>query len=88
MPSHARLEIRPCIERIDARGHCVTSGPGIADTDAHFFGVYRVDAEGGADHVADFPTCAEAKAYAASGGNVSNTRHALRRERHAQVCSS
>lgn len=61
--THAVIEVRPCIE--DAAGF-VTSGHEIPDDVAHFFGVYRIDAEGFSEHVADYPTRAEAEAHAAT----------------------
>ncbi len=91
MHNHATIAIRPCIERNDASGHYVTSAPEITDADAHFFGVYRIDAKGGAEHVADFPTRADAEAHAASmaekAGRIEayEARQEAKRERYAEL---
>ncbi len=93
MSNHPGLEIRPCIETSDARGHYVTSGHEIPDADAHFFGVYRINDEGLSDHVADFPTRAEAEAHAASMAEKAErieeyeARREAKRERYAELAS-
>ncbi len=65
MRKYVRLEIRPCIEKPGANGVHITSGPGIANTDAHFFGVYYIDDGGFTDRVIYFATRADAERHVA-----------------------